>query len=390
MSEKKLTKAIALPQRLGEIIEPPSVFYERPYTNDYFDTINAMLLDPHIYSQLQLRKYAILSCDVTFEGDEKAVDVVKTALSEINFHKDLYDLLSALEFGFSVCEVIWKKEEIWKVKAIERRDPQLFRFNKENQLIYRDGKPVEDKKFIYLAYNATHENPYGESVLKPVYYAWKLKQLALNYWEIAMEKYAVPPLLGRISESASEEDINRLEEILAKIESSAGVVVSGVDEIRAIEIGDKVDVFKELIEFCNKEISKALTGQYLGSETGDRGSYALAKVHKDMFLYVVRSDAKLLEHKLNITLIPWILELASVQGECKIRLSLREDIELDKLLDLMDRGFPVSKRAVYERYNVPAPEDEEDAFIKPDIGVSFSDSIKLNFSNSYRDLFEGL
>lgn len=388
MNEKKLTKAVALPKRLGEVIEPPTVFFERPYTNDYFDTINAMLLDPHIYSQLQLRKHAVLSSDISFEGDEKAVEVVKKALSGINFSKDLQDILSALEFGFSVCEVIWEKEEIWKVKAIERRDPSFFRFNREGELVYAEGlRPVEDRKFIYLAYNATHENPYGESVLKPIYYVWKLKQLALNYWEIAMEKYAVPPVLVRIPSGASEEEIRELEEIVAKIESSAGVVISGAEEISTIEIGDKVDVFRELIEFCNKEISKAITGQYLSSETGDVGSYALAKVHKDMFLYVVRSDAKLLEHKLNISLIPWILELNSVEGRCRINLSLREDIEFEKLLGLIDRGFPVSRHAIYERYHVPRPEDEEDAFVKPGTDVTFS-SEKLNFS--FSNIFEGL
>jgi len=389
MDEKKLTKAIALPKRLGEIIEPPSVFFERPYTNDYFDTINAMLLDPHIYSQLQLRKYAVLSCDISFEGDKRAVEVVKEAIANINLQKDLYDLLSALEYGYCVCEVVWKKENIWKISSIERRDPLLFRFNNKNELVYADRKPVEDRKFLYLAYNSTHENPYGESILKPVYYVWKLKQLALNYWEIAMEKFAIPPLIGRLSESSSEEDIRNLEEIMAKIESSAGVVVSGVEEIKPLEIGDKADVFKELIEFCNKEISKAITGQYLGSEIGDSGSYALAKVHKDMFLYVVRSDAKLLEHKLNISLIPWILELNSVKGECSINLSLKEDIELDKLLELLDKGFPVSMSAVYERYGVPKPESKEDVFVKQDMGISFSD--KLNFSlGNYQEIFEGL
>ncbi len=390
MNEKKLTKAIALPKRLGEIIEPPSVFFEQPYTNDYYDTINAMLLDPHIYSQLQLRKHAILSCEITFEGDTKAVEVVKSALEEINLHKDLYDLLSALEYGFSACEAIWKKEDLWKVKSIERRDPQLFRFNTKNELVYKDGKPVEERKFIYLAYNATYENPYGESILKPIYYIWKLKQLALNYWEIAMEKFAIPPLIALLSESPSEDSLKEIREILAQIESSAGMALSGIQDIKVLEVGDKVDVFKELIEFCNKEISKAITGQFLGSEIGDSGSYALAKVHKDMFLYVVRSDSKLLEHKLNITLIPWILELNSVQGECRIKFNLKDDIELDKLLDLIDKGFPVSKSAIYERYGVPEPEDEKDVFIKPDMGMAFSDRLKLNFSNSYQDLFEGL
>jgi phage gp29-like protein len=160
-------------------------------------------------------------------------------------------------------------------------------------------------------------------------------------------------------------------------------------------VGDKSEVFQSLIDYCNKEISKAIVGQTLTSETGDHGSYALAKVHKDVFLYIVKSDAKWLEHKLNITLIRWILELNSIEGDAKIRFTFKEDIELDKVIALIDRGFPVSKTALYERYGVPKPTSEEDAFVKPDLqemvfGDKPKEEITFNFSNPVEDLFKGL
>ena len=392
---KKLTDTIIkhFPEKLRQVIEPPTFFYERPYTDDYYSAIEAMLSDPHIRSQILLRKHAILSAEIGFEGDEKAVEVVKQALSDINLRSDLMDLLSFLEYGWAVSEVIWKKEDLWKIKSIERRDLRHFRFNAEGELLYKEEttfKKAPKYKFIYIVRNATPENPYGESVLKPVYYPWKLKLLALNYWQVMMEKYAIPPL-AVIAEEGSEENLKKLTEALALIESSASATFTGVKDLKPIEVGDKTEIFEKLVEFCNKEISKAITGQVLGSEVGDHGSYALAKIHKDMFLYVVRSDAKLLEHKLNITLIPWILELNAVKGECKITLTFKEDLELDKLLQLIDKGFPISRTALYERYGVPKPADEEDVFVKPDMGISFSsERLKLNFSNSYKDIFEGL
>ena len=392
----KLTKAIALPNRLGEIIEPPSFFYERPYTDEYYSAIEGMLLDPHIRSQLELRKHAILSADIGFEGDPNAVEVVKRALEDINLHSDLKDLLSALEYGWAVVEVIWKKEDIWKVASIERRDPLRFRFRKDGKLVYADsGKEVEDYKFIWIAYNGNAENPYGESVLKPVYYVWKLKVITLNYWEVLVEKYAIPPLAVIVQDNAQEETLSRLAEALSEIQASSSAVLSNVKDIKTIDVGDKSEVFSSLIDYCNKEISKAITGQILTSETGDHGSYALAKVHKDMFLYIVKSDAKWLEHKLNITLIKWILELNAVEGSAKIRFTFREDLEIDKVLALIDRGFPVSKSSLYGRYGVPKPTSEEDAFIKPDLqGITFRDKpkeeITINLSNPVEDLFEGL
>jgi len=393
---KKLTESIVrhFPDKLKEIIEPPTFFYERPYSEDYYSAIEAMLLDPHIRSQILLRKYAVLSAEIGFEGDEKAIQVVKEALSEINLRSDLMDFLSFLEYGWTVSEVIWKKENnFWKIKSIEKRKYQYFRFNAEGELLYKEDsqwKKVPAYKFIYFVRNPTPENPYGESVLKPIYYVWKLKLLALNFWEVMMEKYAIPPL-AVIAENDSEENLKKLTEALSLLESSASATFTGIKDLKLIEVGDKTEVFKELIELCNKEISKAITGQVLTSETGDHGSYALAKIHKDIFLYIVKSDAKLIEHKLNITLIPWILQLNSVQGECRIRFIFKEELEFDKLVELIDRGLPVSKTALYERYGIPAPADEEDVFVKPDIGVSFSEEkLRLSFSNSFEDIFEQL
>jgi phage gp29-like protein len=396
LNTSKLTKAIALPQRLGEIIEPPAFFYERPYSDDYYSAIEAMLLDPHIRSQLELRKHAILSADIGFEGDEKAVEVVKRALEGINLHSDLKDLLSALEYGWAVVEVIWKKEDLWKVASIERRDPLRFRFNKEGKLVYADsGKEVEPYKFIWITYNGSAENPYGESALKPVYYVWKLKLLALNHWEVLTEKYAIPPVAVITDENAQDDTLNLIADALAELQSSSSAVFRGIKDLKTIDVGDKSEVFQSLIDYCNREISKAIVGQTLTSEAGDHGSYALAKVHKDVFLYIVKSDAKWLEHKLNITLIRWILELNSVSGDAKIRFTFKEDLELDKVIALIDRGFPVSKTALYERYGVPKPTSEEDAFVKPDLqGMVFGDKpkeeITFNFSNPVEDIFRGL
>ena len=40
-----------------------------------------------------------------------------------------------------------------------------------------------------------------------------------------------------------------------------------------------------------------------------------------------------------------------------------EPISLEKLIDLMDRKFPISRRALYARYGVPEPSDDDDAFV---------------------------
>jgi hypothetical protein len=102
-----------------------------------------------------------------------------------------------------------------------------------------------------------------------------------------------------------------------------------------------------------------------------------------------------LELKLNLTIVRWILELNSVSGDAKIKFTFKEDLELDKVIALIYRGFPVSKTALYECYGVPKPASEEDAFVKPDLqGMVFGDKPKeeltFNFSNPVEGIFRGL
>ncbi|MFR3751468.1 MAG: DUF935 family protein [Enterocloster sp.] len=72
---------------------------------------------------------------------------------------------------------------------------------------------------------------------------------------------------------------------------AAGIVPSGTD-IRFIESNKQssVDIYERLARFCDEQMSKAIVGQTLTSDSG--GSYAQSKTHNDVRKDLTEADCK--------------------------------------------------------------------------------------------------
>ena len=78
-----------------------------------------------------------------------------------------------------------------------------------------------------------------------------------------------------------------------QIGSDAAGIISKSTEIEFIEaIKADGDVFKNMAQFCNTEMSKAVLGQTLSSDIGDAGSYAASKTHAEVRQDILESDCK--------------------------------------------------------------------------------------------------
>ena len=77
-------------------------------TNETLEIYRVMLLDARISSLLELRKSLVLGANIEVKPvdssakSKKIAGFVKECLDELNLYGELKELLSALEFGFSV------------------------------------------------------------------------------------------------------------------------------------------------------------------------------------------------------------------------------------------------------------------------------------------------
>lgn len=170
---------------------------------------------------------------------------------------------------------------------------------------------------------------YGESKLRRVYRMYAFKKAMIKFWAIAMERFAMPITHGK----AREPEL--LKDALANIWSSGIIVTDPGTEVTLLESKDNIgDVYKQTIDFANVLIYRGLLLPQLLSSTSGVGSYALGKIHLDLFLDSVLSFAEKIKNvlidQLISDLIDWNFVNVNVYGKFVSNIRMSSE-ELEKL-----------------------------------------------------------
>lgn len=286
-----------------------------------------LLNDPHVRSCVTSRKSGVLSKGWHIEQHDSsnaAFALVKSVFDSIDTDALISQILNAPLFGYQPLEIIWKVDNSSLIPdRIEPKPQEWFAFTKKGELRLLsssnlfDGEPVPDMKFLCPRHNATCINPYGEKLLSSIFWAVTFKKGGLKFWVSFVEKYGMPWAIGKLNRQTTEEEAISLRDALNNMVQD-GVAV--IDKNCDVELKDPATrtasaaVYRELVEFNNDEISKALLGQTLTTQVGSSGSYAAAKAHLCVREDIVQSDIKLVQTTLN-TLISWIISLNFRTGE---------------------------------------------------------------------------
>jgi len=333
-----------------------------------------MMLDPRVFSLLELRKAMALDRNYSvISEDQKIVEFLYDVLSQINIKEACKNILSALEYGFSVTEIIWDiKDGKYIPRELKLRDQKRFSFDyRGNLYVSQDGireKLDSEYKFIVHRHRGG-ENPYGSSVLKQCYWPVMFKHAGWRFWITAAEKFGVPTVVA-IFESEDEQQARQrareLAEALSGIQSDAAVALGNIKEVTTLEVKGSLESFHTLIEACDNQIAYAITGQSLASAEGQYGTRAQAEVHERMFQSIAKQDAISLGHTLTNTLIKWICMLNfGNNASAVITFDVDEYAEWSIIKEAIELGVPISKKTLYREYNIPEPDSPADAFITP-------------------------
>jgi phage gp29-like protein len=150
------------------------------------------------------------------------------------------------------------------------------------------GEELPPNRFLIARHRPGYANPCGVKVFSKCYWPVKFKTKGFQWWTVFVEKYGGAFLYGKYPNNSGEQYKSELLESLDAMISSAVAVFPDGSEIKIESLANKgsvSSVHKEYIEAANAEISKAVLGQTLTTEIGDKGSYAAAKAHN-----LVRGD----------------------------------------------------------------------------------------------------
>jgi len=410
MDIKNLTSEIAIRQNFNKIVgywnmlpDPDPIL--RKIGKD-ITTYRELITDPHLFSTIQQRKSGVLSLNWELQQLDSAqseFDFINAFLYSINLENLIDQILNTLLFGFTVFEIIWKKDGNYLMpERVEEKPQEWFFFDQFNNLnlkksfntnlgIY-EGDIINPLKFVLVQHKPTYQNPYGERVLSRCFWPVTFKRGGLKFWITFTEKYGNPFMIGKLPRGSAQTDIDNLLTSLENMVQDAVAVIpddSSV-EIKEAQRSSSVEVFKELMNFMNSEISKAILTQTLTTEVQDTGTYAASKTMGDMLEKVQHADKRIVEKTIN-KIIDLIYQV-NFNSTNKPKFILYEDEDVDKILAerdliLVNTGIKFTKEYYIRNYNL-LPEDFELAEIPP--ASQFAEKKTPQIINDNQNITENL
>ena len=255
--------------------------------------LKELLTDSHLESVWSVRcstaSGAEWFCAAGDEGrrEKEAAELFAAQLSDIDIPRVIEEMMEAVAFGYAPLEVIWLPDgNYWRIGDIAGKPPEWFEFNSENALVFKTGaartEELPPNRFLIARHRPSYANPYGVKVFSKCYWPATFKKNGFRWWTVFVEKYGGAFLYGQYPSNASEQYKNELLESLEAMIADAVAIAPEGAEIKIEALANKGSVnsvHKEFIDAANAEISKAVLGQTLTTEIGDKGSYAAAQAH---------------------------------------------------------------------------------------------------------------
>ena len=337
--------------------------------------------DAHILGELRAIRAALLGFEWRLMpgGDDpasqRALELCETYMAQqpaagMQWSDVIWAMGGAVFRGFSVHEVVWARHDrlLMPVNVIDR--PQRrFVFGRENDLRLRTreamtaGIELGPKKWLVSRHMHSYDNPYGVAVFSACFWPHIFKHSGFKFFAKFTEKYGIPWAIGKYPRGTKREDQDALADALAGMVEDAVAAIPDDGKVELLEHSSTGQLPQErLIDVCNRELSKALTSQTLTTEIQGQGSRAASQTHREKEVSVNQSDRAIIEYTMN-DLLRWITEL-NVQGATPPRFEFYEEAEANKemaeFISEARKHVPLSKREVYERLQLTAPDDDDD------------------------------
>jgi SPP1 gp7 family putative phage head morphogenesis protein len=302
----------------------PNELYQKRGNYDIYDEMRE---DEQIKAVLSLKKFLILGHKWEIETDNEEIkefiEFNLHYLLEGSFQNALYQILSSLDYGFSITEKIFKNINHPKfgnkiiLKNLKTRPPHTFEFDqddkgnitkiRQDQALGSDIN-VNKKKVIHYTYQKEFSNPYGSSEFNlGVYRAWWSKNAIIKFYNIYLERFGMPTVVGTYPQTLAKEK-NALNNALKGIQAKTAITIpEGITlDLLSKQGASGRSGYKEAIDMYDTMIARSMLVPdllgYSGDETGG-GSFALGQSQFEMFYNNIEQERNNLIRVINKEII---------------------------------------------------------------------------------------
>jgi len=367
--------------------------------------------DDQVKACLSIKKFARLSTKWDIEpGDPDSpqsiemADFIRYTLRNLKgtFERNLLNILTAVEYGFSVTEKVYTQYTSGKykgkigLKKLASREPFYYDFllDKHDNIIGITSAILGDDnlgsadnpfpldKFVVYSYNSEHDSPYGTSDLRSAYRGYWSKDMNIHWWNIFNERFGMPtvvfsyPAAGKDGKGLNEKVMKMLDGIIKNIQAKSGFRIPDTIKAELLEATRRgEDTYTAAINKYDLMISRAiLIPTLLAYNEQQTGSYALGKEHFDVFIFVLEMLGRDIEE--------------TIVGEQIIKpliaLNYGEDVDEDlmpkfKFESLTDDDSEARARVIQMLANAGIVDKRED-WVRDYVGIPERDTTRFPYA----------
>lgn len=334
--------------------------------------------DADYASQIMLRKQSIIALDwqiIPFDESsqsKKIADFVENYLMSIDFDRVQLEALDAIAKGISCQEIIWDGQAGLPVGFNWIHQKFITYTNSIQPRILTIEEPttgieLAPYKFLYMVNKTRSGYDFRSGLARQCAWIYLFKNYCLKYWNIFLEKFSVPFILGKYMQGTSQADIDALLTAVRSMGMDGAGVVSDTTNIefkQASGAAGSENTFRVFVDFCSSQYAKAILGQEdVGYTSGltSADTARKASVRHDL----LESDACAIDNFFNEQLIKPIVGF-NFGWESPFP-KLRHNYDEEENLDILSRvyqvlasiGQPISAEHISERFNIPLPKEGE-------------------------------
>ncbi len=271
--------------------------------------------DPHLYAVANTRRLALTGLEWTIEPDraegisvqsaqnDPIVEYCRTALNRIEmFDETLQHLSLAIGRNIAIAELVWEDDgrslqlaDIVPVDFARIVFDELDRPRILTEEFPFDGMELAPHKFVVHAPQCASGHAQRGGLLRVSAMSYLGKNLAIKDWMVFAEIFGMPVRIARYEPSATEDEKREMLRMLESLGSNAAGIFSRAIDLQIVETGrgGRRPPYESMVEYFNREMSKAWLGQTLTTDTtGSRGTFAASSVHAQVRQDVLADDLR--------------------------------------------------------------------------------------------------
>lgn len=382
-----VTKYIEIPQQLQRVRADAQKFQialqaaESPlYPNRYllYQVYQQIVLDGQVEAGMLQRKSKVLAQKFNILNAAGEIDTKKTKILNNKWFYDFMSLgLDSIFWGYSLIQfsdVVNDKFEsatlVPRIYVIPERG-----IVRNNTATVTEGVHYHEKPYSNWCLGIGDTKNLGILMKLAPYVIWKKN--AMFAWSEFAEIFGSPIRLGKTD---VRDDVTRknMENTLKNMSVATWAVMDLNDEIDLAQASntDAYQVFNELVERCNTEISKIILGQ---TGTTDEKAYSgSSKVHEDVSKIISKQDILNAQFWINDQLLPMMINLGFDLSGCSFEFDLSESVSL------VDKAKIDSSFMPYFKFNIEYLEKTYGVEIDGDVEDNSPEGVEKKLKNLYR------